>query len=79
MLPPSYRTAGWIGVLAGRSLGGIIVKIVLQIITCWVVLSSSVIIPFLAWAYFRAQRQARRDEAAHLADWLGSEELKPPS
>jgi hypothetical protein len=60
-------------------LGGIVVKVVLQIITCWVVLSSCAIIPLLTWAYFRAERQARRDEAAHVADWLGSEELKPPS
>ena len=59
--------------------GGILVKVVLQVVTCWVVLSSCVIIPLLTWAYFRAQRRARRDEVAHLADWLGSEELKPPS
>ncbi len=54
-------------------------KVVLQIVTYWVVLSTCVIIPFITWAYFRAQRQARRDEAAYLADWLGSEELKPPT
>ncbi len=79
MLPRSYRTDGWIDVLVESPLGGIVVKVVLQIVTYWVVLSTCVIIPFITWAYFRAQRQARRDEAAYLADWLGSEELKPPT
>jgi len=58
---------------------GRFVKLVLQIIACWVVLSGCVIIPILTGAYFRAERRARRNEAERAAAWLASADLKPPS
>jgi hypothetical protein len=54
-------------------------KLVLQIITVWVMLSSCIIILTLTWAYFRAERRARRHEAQRAADWLISTGLRPPS
>jgi len=79
MLPRSDRTGGSIDIFAESPFGGRLVKLVLQIVTCWVALSSCFMIPILTWAYFRAERRTRRYEAERAAEWLGSTGLKPPS
>lgn len=54
-------------------------KLVLQIITVWVMLSGCFIILTLTWAYFRAERRARRLEAGRAMEFLTSTGLRPPS
>jgi squalene cyclase len=54
-------------------------KLILQIITVGVMLSGCIITLALTWAYFRAERRARRQEAQRATDWLISTGLRPPS
>lgn len=54
-------------------------KLVLQIVTVWVMLSGCIITLTLTWAYFRAERRARRLEAGRAIEFLSSTGLRPPS
>jgi hypothetical protein len=94
MLPRSNLTAGWIGVFAeGSFRGECIMKLVLEMIGCWI-LSSCVVGLCLTWAFFYSERRARGtqvleqcffrkaryDEAgAHFSRWILSTGLRPPS
>jgi len=66
MPPQSDPTAGWIVGFAGFVRGNIM-KLVLEMIGCWI-LFSCVVGPCLTWAFFYSERRARGErilERAH--------------
>jgi hypothetical protein len=94
MLPRSNLTAGWVGVFVkGSFRGECIMKLVLEMIGCWI-LFSCVVGPCLTWAFFYSERRARGGRvfeqrplwkaqhgatAANFPSWVLSTGLRPPS